>query len=139
MSFGSEIHAAIHSCSRAPPVRASNRSRRTHSFITARAFQRAQIVDYSLGGLQLEGTFGLIKRDTVQVELISGVRISANVAWSLGTHTGIVFSEPLPASHPAMLELDRRHAKRSPGNSIQLLQDRAGVLGRAGDSRLAVT
>ena len=71
-------------------------------------FQRAQIVDYSQGGLQLEGTFGLIRQDPVQVELISGVRLSAKVAWSLGAHTGIVFSEPLPPTHPAIIELAKR-------------------------------
>jgi hypothetical protein len=75
------------------------------------SFQRAQIVDYSQGGLQLEGTFGLVKQDPIQVELISGVRVTAKVAWSLGSHTGIVFPEPLPPSHPAMIELARRARK----------------------------
>jgi hypothetical protein len=83
-------------------------------------FQRAQIVDYSRGGLQLEGTFGLIKQDAIQVELISGVRISGKVAWSLGSHTGIVFSEPLPATHPAVLELARRAAKTLERHSLSI-------------------
>src|SRR5262249_49906262 len=71
-------------------------------------FQRAQIVDYSLGGLQLEGTFGLIKHDPIQVELISGARVLGKVAWSLGALTGVIFHEPLSPSHPAIVELARR-------------------------------
>jgi PilZ domain len=74
-------------------------------------FQRAQIVDYSHGGLQLEGTFGLIKHDPVRVELISGVRVSAKVAWSLGKHTGVVFPEALAPTHPAIVQLARRAHK----------------------------
>jgi hypothetical protein len=42
------------------------------------------------------------------VELISGVRIRGKVAWSLGTQTGVVFSEPLAATHPVVLDLARR-------------------------------
>jgi hypothetical protein len=71
-------------------------------------FQRARIADYSQVGVQLEGTFGLIRRDLVQIELISGVRVPGRVEWSLGGQTGIVFSEPLDAKHPAMVELARK-------------------------------
>ena len=89
------------------------------------SFQRAQIVDYSQGGLQLEGTFGLVKQDPIQVELVSGVRVMARVAWSLGSHTGIVFPEPLPASHPAMLELARRARRSRARDSIDQGSHRA--------------
>jgi hypothetical protein len=85
-------------------------------------FQRAQIVDYSRGGLQLRGTFGLIKQDRIQVELISGVRVSAEVAWSLGSHTGIVFPEPLPPTHPAIVELARRASKSLSELSLSIAQ-----------------
>ena len=71
-------------------------------------FQPAKVVDYSAGGLRLEGTFGLIKRDPIEIELISGTRIPCRVAWSLGGQTGIIFSKPLPTSHPALIELSRR-------------------------------
>jgi hypothetical protein len=71
-------------------------------------FQRAQIVDYSLGGLQLDGTFGLIARDNVQIELMCGARVRGTVAWSLGGRTGVVFPEPLPETHPAVTTLARR-------------------------------
>ena len=71
-------------------------------------FQRAKIADYSQLGLQLEGTFGLIPSDLVQIELISGVRVPGKVEWSLGCQTGIVYSERLEASHPAMVELARK-------------------------------
>ena len=80
-----------------------------NAFVHCRGqFQPAKVVDYSAGGLRLEGTYGLIKRDLIEIELISGPRIPCRVAWSLGGQTGIVFSEPLPASHPALIELSRR-------------------------------
>ena len=71
---------------------------------------RTLVVDYSAGGLRLDGTFGLLKRDAVQVELITGIRISAKVAWSLGAQTGVVFAEPLSSAHPVLAELARRAA-----------------------------
>ncbi len=71
-------------------------------------FQRAKITDYSQSGLQLEGTFGLITTDLVQIELVSGVRMPGKVEWSLGGQTGITFTPPLKASHPAMVELARK-------------------------------
>jgi len=71
-------------------------------------FQSAKIVDYSPVGLQLEGTFGLIPTDRVQIELMSGARLPGKVEWSLGGQTGVVFSEGLDAAHPAMQELGRK-------------------------------
>ena len=71
-------------------------------------FQRARIADHSQLGLQLEGTFGLIPTDLVVIELASGVRVAGKVEWSLGGQTGIVFSERLKTSHPAMVELARK-------------------------------
>jgi hypothetical protein len=85
-------------------------------------FQRAQVVDYSHGGLQLEGTFGLTKQDAIQVELITGVRIAGKVAWSLGSHTGIVFPELLPPTHPAIVELARRARKSLAEQSLSITQ-----------------
>jgi len=80
-----------------------------NAFVHCRGqFQPAKVVDYSAGGLRLEGTYGLIKRDLIEIELISGPRIPCRVAWSLGGQTGIVFSEPLPTSHPALIALSRR-------------------------------
>jgi hypothetical protein len=71
-------------------------------------FQRAKVADYSQVGLQLEDTFGLIPSDLVLIELVSGVRVPGKVEWSLGGQTGIVFSERLKTSHPAMVELARK-------------------------------
>lgn len=71
-------------------------------------FQRAKIANYSQGGLQLEGTFGLIMRDQILIELMSGVQVPAKVEWSLGGQTGVVFTELLAPSHPAMVELARK-------------------------------
>ena len=94
---------------------------RAHAFVHARGrFQRAQVIDYSHGGLQLEGTFGLTKQDAIQVELITGVRIAGKVAWSLGSHTGIVFPELLPPTHPAIVELARRARKSLAEQSLSI-------------------
>ena len=71
-------------------------------------FQPVRILDFSSGGLQLDGTFGLIEQDAVQVQLLSGTQIAAKVAWSRGRRTGVTFAEPLPEGHPGMLELARR-------------------------------
>ena len=82
---------------------------KTNAIVHCRGrFQCAKVIDYSVGGLQIEGTFGLIKTDAIQIEFISGCRVYGRVAWSLGTQTGIVFSEPLPTGHPALIELARR-------------------------------
>jgi hypothetical protein len=82
---------------------------RAQVFVHCRGrFQRARIANYSQVGLQLEGTFGLIKSDSVLIELVSGVRVTAKVEWSLGGQTGVVFSEALAPSHPAMVELARK-------------------------------
>jgi hypothetical protein len=82
---------------------------KVNAFVYCRGrFQRAKVIDYSHGGLQLEGTFGLVKRDSIQVELISGIRVQGTVAWSLGTQTGVRFGAPLAADHPAIVELSRR-------------------------------
>jgi hypothetical protein len=70
-------------------------------------FQSATVVNYSFVGLQLEGTFGLIPTDRVEIELMSGDRLPGKVEWSLGGQTGVVFFEPLDASHAAMAELAR--------------------------------
>ncbi len=76
-------------------------------------FQRAKVVDYSQGGLLLQGTFGLMKRDPVQVELLSGTRVQGRLAWSLGAQTGVVFPEALTPTHPAMIELTRKATEQS--------------------------
>jgi hypothetical protein len=80
-------------------------------------FQSATVIDYSAGGLRLEGTFGLIKTDPIQIEFISGARVPGRVSWSLGAQTGVLFAEPLQTGHPALTELARRaenHLRRRP-------------------------
>jgi hypothetical protein len=73
-------------------------------------FQSAKITEYSAGGLQLDGTFGLFPSDTIEVALPSGTRLPGKVAWALGRRVGIVFPHPLSASHPAMIELAKRRS-----------------------------
>jgi hypothetical protein len=82
---------------------------KANAFVHCRGqFQCATVIDYSAGGLRLKGTFGLIKTDPIQIEFISGARVPALVAWSLGAQTGVLFAEPLPTGHPALIELSRR-------------------------------
>jgi PilZ domain len=76
-------------------------------------FQSATVVDFSQGGLQLEGTFALFRGDAVKIEFLSGTCVAGTVAWSLGGRTVIAFSEPLLETHPAIAEL-ARSATRSP-------------------------
>jgi hypothetical protein len=71
-------------------------------------FQRAKVIEYSARGLLLQGTFGLVEADCIQIELISGARLTGRVAWSLGAQTSVTFPEPLPSGHPAMIALARR-------------------------------
>jgi PilZ domain len=92
---------------------------KTYAFVHCRGqFQSAKVIDYSTGGLQLEGTFGLIKTDPIQIEFISGILVPARVAWSLGAQTGIVFFEPLSIDHPALIELLRRAGTYLPNSVI---------------------
>jgi hypothetical protein len=98
---------------------------KAHAFVHCHGhFQSATVIDFSQGGLQLEGTFALFKGDAVEIELLSGIRVSGSVAWSLGARTGIAFSNALPETHPATAELARsatrlsvRHAAPSIGGS----------------------
>jgi hypothetical protein len=73
-------------------------------------FQRAKISDYSQTGLRLEGTFGLIPTDVVEIEIASEVRVPGKVEWSLGGQTRVVFTERAEASHQAIEEVARKTA-----------------------------
>ena len=75
-----------------PSRRFERRPVKANAFIHFRGlFQPAKVIDYSDGGVQLDGTFGLIKTDRIQIEFISGTRVPGRVAWSLGAQTGVVF------------------------------------------------
>ncbi len=81
-------------------------------------FQTVRIVDYSAGGLQLQGCFGAGIGDDMTVELLSGHRVEAKVAWSMGSRLGVRFLRPLNADHPvlAVLELaGRRNSAAAAG------------------------
>jgi len=70
-------------------------------------FQTVRIVDFSMGGLQLQGGFGVGVGDDVTVELLSGHRLAAKAAWSLGSRVGVRFLQPLSAEHPAWAVLEQ--------------------------------
>ena len=70
-------------------------------------FHRVSILDVSTGGLQLQGAFGVTKGDRIEVELLSGYRLTAKVVWSLGSRIGAEFSPPLAPDHPGLVTLQR--------------------------------
>jgi hypothetical protein len=84
---------------------------KAHTLVHAHGhFQSATVIDFSLGGVQLEGTFGLFQRDAVEIEFLSGTRVAGMVAWSVGARAAVAFSEALPETHAAIVELARRAA-----------------------------
>jgi hypothetical protein len=70
-------------------------------------FQTVRIVDYSAGGLQLQGCFGVAVGDEMTVELLSGHRLAGKVAWSMGSRLGVRFLQPLGTDHPALAILEQ--------------------------------
>lgn len=96
------------------------RDERTPTRATALAhchgrYQTVRIVDYSPGGLQLQGCFGVGTGDDMTVEFLSGHRLEAKVAWSMGSRLGVRFLQPLEAEHPALAVLQQA-ARRTPGH-----------------------
>jgi hypothetical protein len=78
-----------------PSRRFERRPVKANAFIHFRGrFQPAKVIDYSDGGVQLDGTFVLITADRLQIEFIAGARVPGRVAWSLGAQTGVVVSPP---------------------------------------------
>jgi hypothetical protein len=70
-------------------------------------FQTVRIVDFSLGGLQLDGCFGVAVADRVGVELLSGQRLEGKVAWAVAGRIGMQFDERLAPDDPAVALLSR--------------------------------
>jgi len=70
-------------------------------------YQTVSILDISMGGLQLQGAFGVTKGDRIEVELLTGHRLTAKVMWSLGSRIGAEFSPPIAADHPGFVALQR--------------------------------
>ena len=68
-------------------------------------FQTVRIVDYSPGGLQLQGCFGVSTGDEITIELLSGQRLAAMVMWSMGSRLGVRFLQPLEQDHPVLAAL----------------------------------
>jgi hypothetical protein len=70
-------------------------------------FQTVSILDFSTGGLQLQGAFGVAEGDQIEIELLSGHRLSAKVVWSLGSRIGAQFTPVLSLDHPGLVALQR--------------------------------
>jgi EAL domain-containing protein (putative c-di-GMP-specific phosphodiesterase class I) len=72
-----------------------------------RRFQTVLIDNFSAGGMQLQGCFGVGGGDEIVVELLSGHRLPASVAWSVGSRVGVRFLQPLLPEHPAFVALQQ--------------------------------
>ena len=72
-----------------------------------RRFQTVSILDFSTGGLQLQGAFGVAAGDQIDIELLSGHRLPAKVVWSLGSRVGAQFTPALSLDHPGLAALQR--------------------------------
>lgn len=70
-------------------------------------FQTVSILDFSTGGLQLQGAFGVAVGDKITVELLSGHRLPGKVVWSLGSRIGAQFVPALSADDPGIAALQR--------------------------------
>ena len=70
-------------------------------------FQTARIVDFSLGGLRLDGCFGLAVADQVGVELLSGQRLEGKVAWAVASRIGVQFHHPLAPDDTVVARLSK--------------------------------
>jgi hypothetical protein len=70
-------------------------------------FQTARVVDFSLGGLQLDGCFGVAVADQVAVELLSGHRLEGKVAWAVAGRIGMQFNQPLASDDPVVALLSQ--------------------------------
>jgi PilZ domain len=84
-------------------------------------FQTVHVLDFSLGGLQLEGCFGIGPGDDLILELLSGHRVGGKCAWSIGGRVGVRFPEPLSEDHPALAVLRqgaRRVSDKGPADAI---------------------
>jgi PilZ domain-containing protein len=80
-------------------------------------FQTVSILDFSTGGLQLQGAFGVAPADNIEIELLSGHRLPAKVVWSLGSRIGAQFVPVLEPDCPAILALQRTVAGASSGTA----------------------
>jgi uncharacterized protein (DUF58 family) len=76
-------------------------------------FQTVVVVDYSEGGVQIEGSFGLVPGDVMTLELLTGHRIDIRVVWSLGSKLGASFSEQLVEGDPVLAALEWSVARGS--------------------------
>jgi PilZ domain len=86
-------------------------------------FQTVRIVDFSVGGLQLQGCFGVSVGDAVVVELLSAQRLEGKVAWSIGSRLGVRFLQPMLPDDPALLVLQHA-ARHAPGATDHTVKQR---------------
>ena len=70
-------------------------------------FQTVSILDFSTGGAQLQGAFGVATGDQIEIELLSGHRLAAKIAWSLGSRIGAQFTPVLASDSPGFVALQR--------------------------------
>jgi hypothetical protein len=80
-------------------------------------FQTARVVDFSLGGLQLDGCFGVAVADQVGVEMLSGQRLEGKVAWAVAGRVGVQFQQPLAPDDPVVALLSQVASRAQGGEA----------------------
>ena len=99
-------------------------------------FQTARIVDFSLGGLQLDGCFGLAVTDHVAVELLSGQRLEGKVVWAVAGRIGVKFNHPLAPDDPVVARLlSRQPSHRGRPRKHSAIRSKPALPSRAQRSR----
>lgn len=64
--------------------------------------QTVLIRDVSAGGMKLQDAFGLMRGDSVRIELLTRRAFEGTVAWSVPPYCGIKFTAKLEADDPLL-------------------------------------
>lgn len=90
----------------------TNRDRRLHDRMSVQlrafvhchgVFKPTVVLNMSRGGAKLQDVFGLMPRDNVEIELLSGRRIPARIVWVMAGRCGVAFSELLTEDDELLL------------------------------------
>lgn len=73
--------------------------------------QSTMITDLSVDGAGLDGAIAIFPGDNVEIELITGRRISGHVIWWLMGSCGIQFAAPLKNSDPIFSDTPATNAQ----------------------------
>jgi hypothetical protein len=101
-------------------VRPLRRHPRTQTRLRAVLYARDTFIpttirDISVGGIGLEGAYGVFPGDRVSIALISGEKRTGIVRWWLNGCCGVQFDTPLAATDPWLARAERAGARSTAG------------------------